>query len=76
MRKRIFPPAVLLSSLLSGQVTYDRILNAEREPGNWMTYSGGYKGWRPPKRGPPRRSRPPIWPRQAASPLGLGQSRI
>ncbi len=46
MRKRIFPLAVLLSSLLSGQVTYDRILNAEREPGNWMTYSGGYKGWR------------------------------
>ena len=46
MSRCIFFPVVLLSALLSGQVTYDRILNAEREPGNWMTYSGGYKGWR------------------------------
>jgi alcohol dehydrogenase (cytochrome c) len=28
------------------QVTYERLLNAEKEPGNWMTYSGNYSGWR------------------------------
>ena len=27
---------------LAGDVTYDRILNAAREPGNWLTYSGSY----------------------------------
>lgn len=29
-----------------GQVTYDRILNASKEPGNWLTYSGNYAGHR------------------------------
>lgn len=28
------------------QVTYERILNAAREPGNWLTYSGDHKSWR------------------------------
>ena len=28
------------------QVTYDRILHAETEPGNWLTYSGNYAGHR------------------------------
>ena len=28
------------------QVTSTRILNAEKEPHNWLTYSGGYKGQR------------------------------
>jgi alcohol dehydrogenase (cytochrome c) len=27
-------------------VTYERLLNADREPGNWLMYSGGYKSWR------------------------------
>ncbi|MDZ4796994.1 MAG: PQQ-dependent dehydrogenase, methanol/ethanol family [Bryobacteraceae bacterium] len=27
-------------------VTYDRILNAHKEPGNWLTYSGNYAGHR------------------------------
>jgi alcohol dehydrogenase (cytochrome c) len=30
----------------AGQVTYERLLNAEREPGNWLTYSGNYSGHR------------------------------
>ena len=29
-----------------GGVAYDRILNAAREPENWLTYSGRYSGWR------------------------------
>jgi alcohol dehydrogenase (cytochrome c) len=29
-----------------GQITYDRILHAENEPGNWLTYSGNYAGHR------------------------------
>jgi alcohol dehydrogenase (cytochrome c) len=31
---------------VQAQVTFDRILNAEREPQNWLTYSGTYKSWR------------------------------
>jgi alcohol dehydrogenase (cytochrome c) len=30
------------AALLSGQVPYERILHAQSEPGNWLTYSGGY----------------------------------
>jgi alcohol dehydrogenase (cytochrome c) len=29
-----------------GQVTFDRLKNAASEPGQWMTYSAGYQGWR------------------------------
>ena len=28
------------------QVTSERLLAADKEPGNWMTYSGGYRSWR------------------------------
>jgi alcohol dehydrogenase (cytochrome c) len=38
--------AVMLSSQLSGQVDYKRILNAEDEPHNWLTYNGGYASQR------------------------------
>jgi len=31
---------------LAGQISYDRILHAETEPGNWLTYSGNYSGHR------------------------------
>ena len=31
---------------LAAQVPYERILNAAREPGNWMTYSGTYNSQR------------------------------
>src|SRR5689334_12721229 len=27
-------------------VTYDRLLNADREPGNWLMYSNTYNSWR------------------------------
>lgn len=28
------------------QVSYERLLHPEREPGNWLTYSGSYRSWR------------------------------
>ena len=31
---------------LGAQVTYDRLLHADKEPQNWLTYSGSYKSWR------------------------------
>ena len=31
------------STLLFGQVPYQRILNAASEPGTWLTYAGGYQ---------------------------------
>jgi len=36
----------LLAGLLSAQVTPDRILHADKEPQNWLTYSGSYAGIR------------------------------
>ena len=41
--------AILLSlipTLLSAQVTYERLAAAAREPQNWLTYSGGYASQR------------------------------
>ncbi|MBM3813935.1 MAG: PQQ-dependent dehydrogenase, methanol/ethanol family [Acidimicrobiia bacterium] len=37
---------LLAATLLPAQVTYERLLNAQKEPGNWITYSGAYNGWR------------------------------
>ena len=37
---------ILLALTVHAQVTYDKLLNAPRDPGNWMTYSGRYAGWR------------------------------
>ncbi|MEJ7606660.1 MAG: PQQ-binding-like beta-propeller repeat protein [Bryobacteraceae bacterium] len=31
---------------LEGQVSHERILQAAKDPGNWLTYSGNYLGWR------------------------------
>ena len=31
---------------LVGQMTHERILHAEKEPGNWLTYSGNFAGHR------------------------------
>jgi alcohol dehydrogenase (cytochrome c) len=36
----------LLGGSLSAQVTYDRILHADRESQNWLTYGGGYSSQR------------------------------
>src|SRR6059036_631381 len=37
---------LVAAPLLSGQVSHQRLLNAEQEPANWMTYSGSYRSWR------------------------------
>lgn len=38
--------ALLTCAPIAAQVTYDRILHADREPQNWLTYSGNYAGHR------------------------------
>ena len=38
----IFFVAVALAETLGAQVSPDRILNAQKEPQNWLTYSGSY----------------------------------
>ena len=35
-----------IAGALSGQVTFDRLLHPEREPQNWLSYSGGYESQR------------------------------
>ncbi len=43
----IFTVVFCLSATVAGaQVSYERILGAAKEPANWLTYSGGYAGWR------------------------------
>ncbi len=39
---RLIAGVAFLSAQLAGQVTYDRILNADKEPGNWLTYNRTY----------------------------------
>jgi hypothetical protein len=34
--------AAAAPALLSGQVTFDRLLRADQEPHNWQIYSGSY----------------------------------
>jgi hypothetical protein len=36
---------ILLAATLQAQVTYEKLLNASKDPANWMTYSGRYAGW-------------------------------
>ncbi len=40
--------AIVMFVALSAQaqVTYERLLAADKEPQNWLTYSGSYRGWR------------------------------
>ena len=33
---------VLMTGTLKAQVTFDRILHANQEPQNWLTYGGSY----------------------------------
>src|SRR5687768_11176300 len=35
-----------LATAASAQVPFERIVNAAKEPGNWLTYSGNYAGHR------------------------------
>jgi len=37
---------VSIQGMLSGQVTYNRLLRSAEESRNWITYSGGYRSWR------------------------------
>jgi alcohol dehydrogenase (cytochrome c) len=37
---------LLCAASLPAQVTYQRLLNAEKDPANWLMYSGRYSGWR------------------------------
>jgi alcohol dehydrogenase (cytochrome c) len=37
---------LLTACLAQAQVSYDRIVKASSEPGNWLTYSGNYNGQR------------------------------
>jgi alcohol dehydrogenase (cytochrome c) len=46
MKIRLFLPLVFLAGSLLAQVTYDRLLHADKEPQNWLTYSGGYSSHR------------------------------
>ena len=36
----------VLAGEISAQVTFERLLNASKEPQNWLTYSGDYAGQR------------------------------
>ena len=46
MRFRALLLVSLASSALWGQISFDRILHADREPQNWLTYSGTYSAQR------------------------------
>ena len=37
---------VLMAISLQAQVTFDRLLHSDREPQNWLTYSGNVSGQR------------------------------
>ena len=42
MKLPAFVALLLIAGSLRAQVTYDRMLHADHEPQNWLTYSGGY----------------------------------
>src|SRR5947209_151269 len=46
MNPRLLLPLLLFATPFSAQVTYERLLHADREPQNWLTYSGSYSGIR------------------------------
>ena len=29
----------------AADITWDRLLNADKDPNNWLMYHGSYKGW-------------------------------
>src|SRR5215472_9741043 len=43
---RLVAILVCFQALAFGQVPFERILNADNEPGNWLTYSRNYQGHR------------------------------
>jgi alcohol dehydrogenase (cytochrome c) len=44
MKTSLLLSTLLAVGLLPAQVTYDRLLHADKEPQNWLTYSGAYDG--------------------------------
>ena len=44
MRLLMFSFVITLCA--AGETSYQRILNADKDAANWLTYSGNYKGWR------------------------------
>ena len=44
MRRYIL--ALAAGCLAAQTVSFERLVNSAKEPGNWLTYSGGYNGWR------------------------------
>ena len=46
MNLRIFGLVAMMAGTLAAQVTDDRLLHTDREPQNWLTYSGSYSGQR------------------------------
>jgi len=38
--------ALAAGTLVEAQVSFERILRADQEPQNWLTYSGNLSGWR------------------------------
>jgi alcohol dehydrogenase (cytochrome c) len=46
MNARILILLTLLAAASPAEVTHDRLLRADREPHNWLSYSGGYAGHR------------------------------
>ena len=46
MKRSMLALLLLGGSSLSAQVTYDRMLHADREPQNWLTYGGDYSSHR------------------------------
>src|SRR5262245_41280375 len=44
--RAIFALLTAVALPAAAQVSYERILNAVKEPGNWLTYSGNYSGHR------------------------------
>lgn len=43
---KTFTLLALWAAALNAQVTFDRLLKADSEPQNWLTYSGNYSSWR------------------------------
>ena len=46
MNSRYLASLALLMGGVSAQVTSQRIIDAAKTPADWLTYSGGYSGWR------------------------------
>src|SRR5947208_15482401 len=46
MMKLLFAYFAAAIAFAAGPVTYERLLKADEEPGNWLMYSGNYRSYR------------------------------